>query len=139
MIDVLCLERLQGNSRFAQDFVLPRQKLGAKIIALAVVHERLFFGGSIAFQLFQVQPVCDARRPKSVGSRAPYIAESRDRQYRLQPGSCVRRKFPPAEPVRNWGAPRRDRPEPSGFGTACPRTARAFRTARLWRVRLRPA
>src|SRR6202022_3584510 len=84
---------------------LPRPQLGAKIIALAIIHERLFFGGSIVFQLFQVQPVCDARRPKRVGTRAPYIAASRDRQYRLQPGSCERQKFLPVEPVRNWDAP----------------------------------
>src|SRR3984893_14690874 len=62
MIDVLFLQGLQGDPRFAQDLVLPSQKLGTKIIALAIIHERLFFGGSIAFQLFQVQPVCDARR-----------------------------------------------------------------------------
>jgi hypothetical protein len=36
MIDVLFLERLQGNPRSAQDLVLPRQQLGAKIIALAM-------------------------------------------------------------------------------------------------------
>src|SRR5713226_3556134 len=94
MIDVLFLERLQGNSRFAQDFVLPRQQLAAKIIALAVVHERLFFGGSIIFQLFQVQPVCDARRPKRVGPRAPYIAASCDRQYRPGAGNAAVRGFP---------------------------------------------
>src|SRR5467141_1243935 len=105
MIDVLFLQGLQRDPRFPEDLVLPRQQLGAKIIALAVVHERLFFGGSIISQLFQVQPVCDARRPKSLGPRAPYIAVSRDRQYRLQPGSCGRQKFPPAEPVRDWGAP----------------------------------
>src|SRR5439155_6075843 len=36
MIDVLFLEGLQANLRFPQDLVLPRQQLGAKIIALAV-------------------------------------------------------------------------------------------------------
>ena len=68
---------------FPQDLVLPRQQLGAKIIALAVVHERLFFGGSIILQLFQGQPIfaCKADR-KIVRPRAPYIAASCDRQYR---------------------------------------------------------
>src|SRR3954454_19570275 len=58
MVDVLFLQGLQRDPRFLEDFVLPRQQLGAKIIALAVVHERLFFGGSIILQLFQGQPIC---------------------------------------------------------------------------------
>ena len=68
---------------FPQDLVLPSQQLGAKIIALAVVHERLFFGGSIILQLFQGQPIfaCKAER-KSVRPRGPYIAAGCDRQYR---------------------------------------------------------
>jgi len=45
MIDVLFLQGLQRDPRFAQDFVLPCQQLTAKIIALAVVHERLFSVG----------------------------------------------------------------------------------------------
>src|SRR6202165_5250940 len=53
MIDVFFLQRLQRDSRLAEELVLPRQQLGAKIIALAVVHERLFFGGSVVLQLFQ--------------------------------------------------------------------------------------
>src|SRR6516165_5061950 len=57
MIDVLLLKRLQRDPRFPQNLVLPRQKLGAKIVALAVVHERLFFGGSIILQLFQGLPI----------------------------------------------------------------------------------
>src|SRR5258705_11505772 len=83
MIDVLFLKGLQGDLRFPQDLVLPRQQLGAKIIALAVVHERLFFGGSIILQLFQCQPIftCKAGR-KSIRPRAPYIAAGCDRQYR---------------------------------------------------------
>src|ERR1700730_15170945 len=56
MIDVLFLQGLQRDPRLPEYLVLPRQQLGAKIIALAVVHERLFFGGSIIFQLFQGQP-----------------------------------------------------------------------------------
>src|SRR5665213_477700 len=64
MIDVLFLQRLQRDPRFPQDLVLPRQQLGAKIIALAVVHERLFFGGSIVFQLFQGLPIYRAKRSK---------------------------------------------------------------------------
>src|SRR5205809_2645520 len=84
MIDVLFLEGLQGDLRFPQDLVLPRQQLGAKIIALAVVHERLFFGGSIILQLFQGQPIFAYKAErKSVRPRAPYIATGCDRQYRL--------------------------------------------------------
>src|SRR5438067_3500200 len=84
MIDVLFLEGLQGDLRFPQDLVLPRQQLGAKIIALAVVHERLFFSGSIILQLFQGQPIfaCKAER-KIVRPRGPYIAAGCHRQYRL--------------------------------------------------------
>src|SRR5713101_3810882 len=101
MIDVLFLQGLQGDPRFAQDLVLPRQELGTKIIALAIVHERLFFGGSIAFQLFQVQPVCDARRSEKRRPRAPYIAVCCDRQYRLQPGNATARRFPGRNPWRS--------------------------------------
>src|SRR6202171_1881621 len=75
LIDVLFLERLQGDPRFAQDLVLPRQQLGAKIIALAVVHERLFFGGSIILQLIQGQPIFTYKAAgKKDRPRAPYIA-----------------------------------------------------------------
>src|SRR5713226_2521276 len=101
MVDVLFLQGLQGDPRFAQDLVLPRQELGTKIIALAIVHERLFFGGSIAFQLFQVQPVCDARRSEKRRPRAPYIAVCCDRQYRLQPGNATPRRFPGRNPWRS--------------------------------------
>src|SRR3984957_15901536 len=62
MIDVLLLERLQRDLRFPQDLVLPGQELGAEIIALALVHERLFFGRSIVLQLFQGQPIFHLRR-----------------------------------------------------------------------------
>src|ERR1700744_2240464 len=81
MIDVLFLQLLQGDAGFPQDFVLPRQQLRAKIIALALVHERLFFGGSVVFQLFQGQPYL-TRRWERVLPRPPYIAVSCDRQYR---------------------------------------------------------
>src|SRR5260370_26248755 len=57
MIDVLFLQGLQRDPRFPEDLVLPRQQLGAKIIALAVVPERLFFGGSIVLPLFQGPPI----------------------------------------------------------------------------------
>src|ERR1700686_133474 len=83
MIDVLFLQGLQRDLRFPQDFVLPRQKLCAKIIALAVVHERLFFGGSIILQLFQGQPIFTYKAAgKKDRPRAPYIAAGCDRQYR---------------------------------------------------------
>src|SRR2546421_8430389 len=86
MIDVFFLQRLKRDARFLQNLVLPRQQLGAKIIALAVVHERLFFGGSIILQLFQGQPIftCKAGR-KIVRPRGPYIAAGCDRQYRPSP------------------------------------------------------
>src|SRR5713226_3155380 len=83
MIDVLFLQGLQRNPGFPEDLVLPRQQLGAKIIALAVVHERLFFGGSIILQLFQGQPIFTYKAAgKKVRPRAPYIAAGCDRQYR---------------------------------------------------------
>src|SRR6476646_8654172 len=71
VIDVLFLQGLQRDSRFAEYLVLPGQQLGAKVIALAVVHERLFFGGSIVLQLFQGQPIftCKAGRKGSVRAR----------------------------------------------------------------------
>src|ERR1700733_16098509 len=88
MIDVLLLERLQRDLRFPQDLVLPGQELGAKIIALALVHERLFFGRSIVLQLFQGQPIFHLRcralaalREEKAPRAAPYIARSCDRQY----------------------------------------------------------
>src|SRR3954449_6394522 len=46
VIDVFFLQGLQRDPRLLENLFLPRQQLGAKIIALAVVHERLFFGGS---------------------------------------------------------------------------------------------
>ena len=73
MIDVLFLERLQGNARLPQNLVLPRQQLGAKIVALAVVHERLFFGGSIIFQLFQGQPIFTCKADEKGSARARLI------------------------------------------------------------------
>src|SRR6266851_2219008 len=107
MIDVLFLQGLQRHARFPEDLVLPRQQLGAKVIALALVHERLFFGGSIILQLFQGQPnfTCKAG-PKRVGPRAPYIAASCDRQYRPRPPNRARPGFPVQEPVSQgdaWG------------------------------------
>src|SRR5258707_2823864 len=91
MIDVLFLDGLQGDLRFPQDLVLPRQQLRAKVIALAVVHERLFFGGSIVLQLFQGQPIftCKAGR-RSIRPRGPYIAAGCDRQYRPSPWGARR-------------------------------------------------
>jgi hypothetical protein len=73
MIDVLFLERLQGDAGFPQDLILPRQQLGAKIIALALVHERLFFGRSIILQLIQGQPIFTCKADgKSRSARALY-------------------------------------------------------------------
>src|ERR1700686_5915669 len=72
MVKVLFLQGLQRDPRFAQSLVLPRQKLGAKIVALAVVHERLFFGGSVVLQLFQGQPISVARRAEK-GRPAPAL------------------------------------------------------------------
>jgi hypothetical protein len=75
MIDVLFLQRLQGELRFLENLVLPRQQFRAEIFALAVVHERLFFRGSIVFQLFQGQPIYtyNGRSPAaSGGQRGPF-------------------------------------------------------------------
>src|ERR1700677_565390 len=73
MADVLFLERLQADARFLYNLFLPRQQLGAKIIALAVVHERLFFGGSIIFHLFQGQPICTCKADEKGSVRAGLI------------------------------------------------------------------
>src|SRR6185437_550209 len=73
MIDVLFLERLQRDPRFPQDLVLPCEQLGAKVIALPVVHERLFFGGSISLQLFQGQPICTYKADEKGSVRAGLI------------------------------------------------------------------
>src|SRR3954465_4832679 len=53
VIDVLFLQRLQRDPRLPQDLVFPGQQLGAEVIALALVHERLFFGRPIVLQFFQ--------------------------------------------------------------------------------------
>src|SRR6185312_13655637 len=93
MIDVLLLQGLQGEFRFLEDLVLPGQELGAEIVALALVHERLFFRGSVVLQLFQGQPICTHKRRSLAAAgdrigtppRAPYIAAPCDRQYRPSP------------------------------------------------------
>src|SRR5262252_8234751 len=90
MIDILFLQRLQREFRLPQNLVLPRQQLGAEIIALPVVHERLFFGRPVVLQLFQGQPIfvfagASPLGPQAAGkvrSRGPYIAAPCDRQYR---------------------------------------------------------
>ena len=67
MIDVLFLQRLQRDLRFAEDFILPGQQLGAEIVALPLIHERLFFSRPVVLQLFQRQPCpCEAE-----GNRTP--------------------------------------------------------------------
>ena len=89
MIDVLFLKGLQRDFRFPQDFVLPRQQLGAKIIALAVVHERLVFGGSIILQLFQGQPICRAMQTKKGSFAVGVIQKGAIRQQRCDPNNAA--------------------------------------------------
>jgi hypothetical protein len=73
VIDVLFLQGLQRDARFPEDLVLPGQQLGAEIIALPVVHERLFFGRSIVLQLFQGQPTLTSEAAgKGLTARALY-------------------------------------------------------------------
>src|SRR5215469_10577953 len=90
VVHILLLQGLQGELRFLEDLVLPVQELDAKIFALTLIHERLFFGRSVVLQLFQGQPICTHwRRAFAAASgwngspaRAPYIAAPCDRQYR---------------------------------------------------------
>src|SRR5262249_31623219 len=88
VVDVLFLQRLQRDFRLAEDLVLPGQELGAEIVALPLVHERLFFSRPVVLQLFQRQPCpCQAEGTGPLRA-APYIATSCDRQY-LQPGNAA--------------------------------------------------
>src|SRR5207248_7075656 len=137
MIDVLFLQRLQRDSRFPQDLVLPGQKLGAKIIALPVVHERLFFGGSIILQLFQGQPIFICKANERFRSRAPYIAAPCDRQYRWVVVPRESEALPQGLPHAGLSGPRHRRAEATpSFG----RRWRAEATpsfGRLWRAEAR--
>src|SRR5262249_18337081 len=111
-VDVLLLQGLQGELRFLEDLVLPAGQLQAKIFALTLVPERLFFGRSAVLQLFQGQPISTHwRRIFAVAggrnrfpARAPYIATPRDRQYRRALPGPLRPGFR-QEPVRNVNGP----------------------------------
>src|SRR5258708_2035388 len=102
VVDVLLLQGLQGELRFLEDLVLPAEQLQAKIFALTLVHERLFFGRSVVLQLFQGQPISThwrrafAAAGGRIGSpsRAPYIAAPCDRQYRSAPSAPALARFP---------------------------------------------
>src|ERR1043165_443126 len=50
MVLVLVLEMLQGVPRLPQDLVLPDLQLGAEVLALPLVHERLFVGRPVAVE-----------------------------------------------------------------------------------------
>src|ERR1044072_4694673 len=50
MVLVLVLQVLQRIARFPQDLVLPHLQLGAEILALPLVHERLSVGRPITVQ-----------------------------------------------------------------------------------------
>src|SRR5216684_1021768 len=105
MIDVFLLQGLQRDLRFPQDLVLPGQELGAEIVALAVVHERLFFGRTVVLQLFQGQPICTCKANEKFRSRAPYIAASCNRQYRRRPVPGERLTVPKALHRQSYPAP----------------------------------
>jgi hypothetical protein len=81
MIDVFFLQCLQGESSIHGGFLPSRPTAFAReIFALPVVHERLFFGGAIAFQLVQGQSIFACKAPEMTGRAAAYIARSCDRQ-----------------------------------------------------------
>src|SRR4029450_6347964 len=111
VIDVLLLQRLQGEVRLAQNLVFPGQKLGPEIILLPVVHERLFFGRPVVLQLFQGQPICVGERQGSVRG-PPYIAPPCRTQY--DPGP---------KPARPQGLAQASLSSPAGDGWKGPVTA----------------
>src|SRR5262245_42858362 len=74
MIDVLLLQRLQGELRLAQNLVFPGQELGPEILLLPVVHKRLFFRRPVVLQLFQGQPISRWRAARVRPRAALYSA-----------------------------------------------------------------
>src|SRR5262245_10571629 len=111
MIDVLLLQRLQGELRLAQNLVFPGQELGPEILLLPVVHERLFFRRPVVLQLFQGQPICVGERRGSVRG-PPYIAPPCRTQYDPDP-----------KPDRPQGLAQASLSSPAGGGSEGPATA----------------
>lgn len=74
MIDVLFLKLLKRGFRFAKDLFLPVEELAAEILPLPLVHERLFFGRPVVFQLFQGRSIstCKAGTELSGPRRSLY-------------------------------------------------------------------
>jgi hypothetical protein len=50
MVLILVLKMLERVLGFLQDLVLPGEQLGAEVLALSVIHKRLFFGRPVAVQ-----------------------------------------------------------------------------------------
>src|SRR3954447_7804293 len=83
VVHVLLLQSLQRELGLFEDLILPGEELQTEVLLLPVVHERLFFGRSVVFQLFQGRPIClsnDSHTERGPLSRA-YIATPCDRQY----------------------------------------------------------
>src|SRR5687768_2398345 len=74
MIDVLVLQLDQRRLRLAQYFLFPCEQLGAEIIALTLVHERLLLRGPIGLLLLRHRhrELSPSRRGKG-SPRAPLI------------------------------------------------------------------
>src|ERR1700738_1167396 len=113
MIDVLFLKVLQRVPRFPQYFVLPGQQFGTKIIALAIVHERLFFGGSIIFQLIQGQSICTCKAPETIRPRRSLYSGAMWQTISSHPGS-------PAAPGFHGGFRLQKQKASSGQHQNCP-------------------
>src|SRR3954452_7944489 len=58
VVHVLLLQGLQGELGLFEDLILPGEELHTEVLLLPVVHERLFFGRSVVFQLFHGRPIC---------------------------------------------------------------------------------
>src|SRR3954447_25841558 len=57
VVHILLLQGLQGELGLFEDLILPGEELQAEVLLLPIVHERLFFGRSVVFQLFQGRPI----------------------------------------------------------------------------------
>src|SRR3954465_7168460 len=112
MVLILVLQMLQRVARFLEDLVLPHLELAAEIVALPLVHERLFTGRPLtvkavmgllrqrmavlfgdALLLFFLPQHSPQLRAPSVPARQAYSRRLRGRQLRSRSsthhGKCV--------------------------------------------------
>src|SRR3954464_16034732 len=82
MVLVLILEVLEGLLGLLQDVFPPSQQLGAEILPLAVIHERLFFGRPVMFFFIRAHALHSVHltnSPCEPGSRGRLIATTSGR------------------------------------------------------------